>query len=510
MTMNLQRQNRLMQIIAVIFLFCQFTPVTSHAKPEQASIGTNLSPIKDWSSELVFNDLFKRARPWISNNNKQLPLDNAGWVTHLTLGQAATTYLLTNFTGHFPGYEYICYFEGDGSISFPESEIILSKPGELHIRLSETAKHLVLRINATTSKNYIRNIRIYPKASAQGATFRSPFLKRWREFSTLRFMDWMATNNSKARYWKDRPLPSDFSQATRKGVALEHMIELANRLQVSPWFCMPHQANDDYIRRFAMLVKKNLDPKLKVYIEYSNEVWNGLFKQSHYAIDQGVKLNLNNKRNKYLAGHRYYSQRSVEIFKIWEDVYKGHDKLVRVLSGQTWVPWIAQQILDWRNAYKHADVYAIAAYFGGRVNNKISNINKVTPSTLYPMLWLELSDLNKLIIQHKSITIQRNLDLVAYESGQHLVARNNPELDALYSKVNRSPEMIRVYQSFLKEWFNLGGSLLMNFSSVVRNSKYGKFGVLEWYDQPTQNTKYSTILKKQKSLVRSASPKLPL
>ena len=66
---------------------------------------------------------------------------------------------------------------------------------------------------------------------------------------------------------------------------------------------------------------------LKIYVEYSNEVWNGQFKQSKYAGEQGQKLGFGEKP--WEAAWHYTAYRSVEIFRIWEDVFGGRERLVR-------------------------------------------------------------------------------------------------------------------------------------------------------------------------------------
>ena len=73
------------------------------------------------------------------------------------------------------------------------------------------------------------------------------------------------------------------------------MVDLCNRLKINPWLCVPHLASDDYVRRFAEIVKRDWDPPLKVYVEYSNEVWNGIFEQHRYAKKQAKKLDLGPK-----------------------------------------------------------------------------------------------------------------------------------------------------------------------------------------------------------------------
>lgn len=39
------------------------------------------------------------------------------------------------------------------------------------------------------------------------------------------------------------------------------------------WINIPHAADDEYVTNLAKLIKDKLDPSLKVYVEYSNEVW---------------------------------------------------------------------------------------------------------------------------------------------------------------------------------------------------------------------------------------------
>jgi hypothetical protein len=43
------------------------------------------------------------------------------------------------------------------------------------------------------------------------------------------------------------------------------------------WFCIPFKADDDYVRKYAEYLKTNLREDIKIYVEYSNEVWNGFF-----------------------------------------------------------------------------------------------------------------------------------------------------------------------------------------------------------------------------------------
>jgi hypothetical protein len=189
--------------------------------------------------------------------------------------------------------------------------------------------------------------------------FNPDFLKRLKNFNTIRFMDWMLTNGSEQKSWKDRPT-TNYCNYTEHGVSVEVMADLCNRLGADAWFCIPHLADDDYIRQFAILVKKLLKPELKVYIEYSNEVWNSGFKQNHYAQQKAKELQIPPLERPWEGAGKFYAKRSVEIFKIWEDVF--NKQLVRIIawqaaSGEYWTDKI---VLSYNDTYKNCDALAIA------------------------------------------------------------------------------------------------------------------------------------------------------
>ena len=271
--------------------------------PAQSRLGMNLSGIVDWNTEHPFVDVFQLSRQWISQKQgqpwgkgPQLDLDEHGWIRKLGPDCFAETPLLTG--GHAPAGDYVCLFEGEGQIEFGANSKVVERAAErLVVTIEGRKAGTFLSIRKTNPENPVRNIRlIMPglEKSYHTEPFAPAFLNRWRGFNTLRFMDWMDTNGSKQRDWSDRPKVDD-STWSAKGVPVEVMVDLCNRLKLNPWFCMPHLASDDYVRRFAEIVKRDLDPALKVHVEYSNEVWNGIFEQHRYAEEQAKKLDLGPK-----------------------------------------------------------------------------------------------------------------------------------------------------------------------------------------------------------------------
>jgi len=75
-------------------------------------------------------------------------------------------------------------------------------------------------------------------------------------------MDWIGTNNSTQKEWSKRPTPSSVD----KRQSLEYAVQLCNTLNFDGWFCIPHMANDNYIREYAKFVRDNLNSNLKAYI----------------------------------------------------------------------------------------------------------------------------------------------------------------------------------------------------------------------------------------------------
>ncbi len=104
--------------------------------------------------------------------------------------------------------------------------------------------------------------------------FNPDFLRRLEGFEALRFMDWMETNDSEQSGWADRPRVTDYTYSLR-GVPAEVMLDLANLLGADAWFNMPHLADDDYIRRFATLVRNGLWTDLTAYVEFPTKSGTG-------------------------------------------------------------------------------------------------------------------------------------------------------------------------------------------------------------------------------------------
>lgn len=489
---------------------------TSAAAPAAApfQLGTNLSGLADWSTEIPFKDVFKSARAWISQREGRpwgqgppLELDAHGWPKRLEPGCRAETPMLT--AEHDPGGAFVCLYEGKGNIEFGNvGGFRQVAPGEIAVDVKPN-QVVWLRLLATDPDDPVRHIRFV--RAADRATFeqdpwREDFLARWRGFKVVRFMDWQATNGSQVREWADRPTVDDAVWTTH-GVPLEMMVDYCNRTGNAPWFCLPHLASDDFVRQFARLVKGTLRADLPVYVEYSNELWNYGFQQTGWCRDEGKRLGLSD--NDHQAMLRFASQRSVAIFGIWEEVFGGAERLRRVMASQSANAWNAEQKLTWQNAAAHCDALAIAPYFGYQFGDP-RTANEVAAWPVEQLLDRCLQAIDTDVREHieshlkllanPQVTGGRKLELIAYEAGQHLVghggAENNEALTNLFIAANRHPRMGELYRRYITQWRELGGGLLCNFSSVGRPSKWGSWGVLESESQdPATAPKLQALLE---------------
>jgi len=481
--------------------------------PNAASaLGINLGGVTYWSSEIVFVDLFKHAQTFKSQapgkgygQGGPLELTEDGWVQSLRDdGHFADSIVLSRPKLGYPGGVYTCLYEGRGKLQFAYgTQVVDERPGRILVKVEPTQNILTVRISEANPSDPVRNIRmILPgfEETYETQPFHPDFLQRWERFKVLRFMDFQRTNNSQQVHWSDRATPAKQTQGSEAGVALEYLVELANTLGADPWFCMPHQATDDYVRQFAEQVRATLKPELKIYIEYSNECWNGIFAQARYCRDQGKALGLSD--NDFQAQLRYCSRRAVEIFAIWEEVFGGTDRLVRVLAAQSANPWTSEQVLDFDKAYEHADALGVAPYFGNALGNPKtqSEVAAMTVDEVLDRCAVHIAQGNETIARQAQLASARGLHLVAYEAGQHLVghggAENNEPLMELFHAANRHPRMGALYHDYLAGWKANGGDLAAIFSSMGTYSKWGSWGLLEYHGQPVEEApKYQAVLE---------------
>lgn len=497
--------------------------------PVRKPIGVNLARCQDWSSEFVFKDAFKMSREWTQINvinaatvaGFVIPLRDDGYPLAIPFASGGInlgvrTYMFTGADYPIPSGEYTLLAEGQGSIRIQQiaggATRTLECPGSLVFPVNPSGM-VILDILRSEAADPVRNVRLVMPGFAdtyEAEPFFPDFLDFLRDFHCIRFMNWMRTNGSNIVSWEQRT-PADYYSQTlpfhgastpHRGVAYEYMTLLCNTLQKDAWVNIPHQADDDYIENFARFLKNNLDPSLKIYLEYSNELWNlhSDFTQTVWIGNRGATLgypgDLNNQRRLFTA------KRSADVFRIFEGVFgeAAPTRLVKVLAGQAVNPFIAETIL---NAFVNnlenvnpdgvqADALAIAPYFGNAVaivadvDGALDNAAAHMTATTFPG-----------IRNHLNMLASRGWDipLIAYEGGQHLHSSNG--MSSIFCEANRNERMRELYCQYFDFWYENAGGLFVHYTSIAPcSSRGGNWGLKEYPAQPAAAApKYRAILE---------------
>jgi hypothetical protein len=496
--------------VVVICLLLLSLSIQVSAQP-RSPIYMNLEWVNAEMRSWMFLDVFKNSRPWVSNRVGQpwgaggtLDLRSDGWIASLQAGQYATAILLNYPVSQHPFSQYVVLYDGEGRIEFGAGSAQVTSRAAGRMTITIQSVPVLLEVRETNPENPLRNIRVVPvewESNYQTQIFHPVFLQSLSGYPVIRFMDVMRTNNNPSVNWSDRTTPDSSTQGTSRGMALEYMIMLANRVGFDPWFTIPFNATDDYIRSFATMARDQLDPGRRVVIELSNEVWNCLFSQCTQARALGLANGLSGEATQ--AGHFWYARRSVQMFQIFEEVFGGTQRLYRVLASQSANDWVSRQVTQFENAGQYADALAIAPYFGVTVAPaRLDEYIDLTVDELIARTAGQIeTGIPQYIRNHLTIASNLGLDLIAYEGGQHFVGingvENNATLNQLFDDVNRDPRMRCLYRQYLDTWSEItGGGAFALFNYISSWSIYGRWGVLEYQTQPIADApKYQGILE---------------
>ncbi len=510
-------------------------------------IGINFADVKDWSSELVFVDVMKMAREWVSSDADksgswdtghayEIRYDEDGYpleIPYPLAGKPAQKVKTILFTGgaksHHPVGTYTLFYDGEGDISVSGAAKIISRTtnstgGKYLIDVS-TDGSIILTIDRSVRGNHIRNIRfIMPgyENTYEAQIFYPQFLNRYENVSVVRFMNFGNINDNPLVRWENRPRTTDYVQTSSRGVSAEYMLMLANTMDIDPWFTIPHMADDEYVRNFARLVRDGLKKDKTVYIEYSNELWNGGFKGTGWVRTKGCQdpdaFVLHSGGNDWgvsgcddgASGFRFQAKRSARIFEIFRDEFGNESgRIVNAIASQAANRGVSTALFA---AFDdpainptgiRPDALAIAPYFGGGVADQIANtgeIGQVSVDTILDRAERDIdTNVRDWIVKQKQVADVEGVALIAYEGGQHLVGtrgnQDNDKLTSLLHAANRHPRMYDLYVKYLDAWYGSGGGPLVLFNSVYSPNKWGSWGHLEYQDQPDNTApKYRAIL----------------
>ncbi|MEZ5798174.1 MAG: hypothetical protein R3D63_12245 [Paracoccaceae bacterium] len=532
------------------------------AMPELTAISNpslmlGLAGVNDWSVQQPFLDVMKTARPWVGHLPGQWggwdeaalraagALDENGWPVRIPPGVSGiSTLILTDLPAEAGGMagRYVLSHDGKGDLAVEgRVQVALIGPRAIIFDYVPGPGAVVLTLRATDAADPIRNIRVVrtdrEAALAAGEIFNPDWLARIEGARGLRFMDWMATNNSVLSGVEGRPRVEDYSWA-RVGVPAEVMVALANRLQAEPWLTLPHAATDDLVRAYAAIFRDGLDPGLRVWVEYSNEVWNWQFQQAHWAEAMGRE-----RWGQDGTWLQFYGQRAAEVMAVFSAEMGDPARVVRVIATQTGAKGAEEQILlaplavaEGRPApVESFDAYAVTGYFSGLLGAEHSlpavrgwlAESAEAAAGAARAAGLEGAEAEAFAADHRldlaleravaelrdgastgagedtlaqllsdtlpyqaGVAARHGLKLVMYEGGSHVVgygpAVEDEALTEFFIALNFSDGMGALYGELLAGWGRISDQPFNAFVDVYRPNKWGSWGAMRhlWDNNP--------------------------
>ena len=331
-------------------------------------LGANLNLIADFTRNHEFVDVMRQSREFGSLAdpfNTVIAVGPDGWPTGdfgvtLMAAQAGVQGLAGTYRVVFNGRATVTS-AASGTVG-PASYDAARNETRLDFSFPADGDTMALRfaVEPGAATNAVKNLRVIRPGfdPDDHPTFTPTWLAHVSRFRILRFMDWLSTNHRANAIvtWADRPT-LERKRTDAEGARWETVVELANAAGRDIWINIPVRANDDYVRNLATLLRESLAPGIRVYVEYSNELWNGAFDQFHIQRDLAIAeaaspsspLRYDGSTDTSVWAFRRVAKRSKEIGDTFASVWGAaaiNDRIRLVLPGQMANSFIVEQGLE--------------------------------------------------------------------------------------------------------------------------------------------------------------------
>jgi hypothetical protein len=491
------------------------------AQPPENKIGMNVDTPLDWVRDRAFADVMKASRQWMTPSNTPAAVDANGWPTQDAniVVWAGPPNMQGTYRFSFNGRANIALGFGSATLSNPNydaasnttsADLIYNGGQGLLLSFTNTQRAASSAVNTG-----ITNVKLMRPRTAGGTTpytteiFTDPFKSILTKFSVLRTKDFTSTDGNQIANWSDRTLPTTASQAIGnpnsppglwqgRGAAWEYVIELANETGKDVWISLPNRSTDDYVTKVAQMFKYGsdgvnpytspqaspvwppLNSNLNLYVENSNELWNGGFnfpqtQDNHNAAIAevnagGSPLNFDGSTNDWYWAWRRVAKRVIEISNIFRSVFGDADMMTRVRPvlmsqlGYTNGPLLQEMHMmqDYYNnpAYvttpRPPGYYIYAAggsgYYGPSDSSSVDQIFATMASTFPASLQADAN-----------WTLCFGVKRIAYEGGPGLQQTQNPTINANLAAAWADPRMTQVVVNQHNVWSQNAGDLLIYF-----------------------------------------------
>jgi hypothetical protein len=270
-------------------------------------IGINLNQNQWFRTQALWTDLTDSLGPWYSDMtlpaNALVPSTSIDANGFPTIGQAWVASPLPAYAAGTYTYTYqgssVLAFGGDAT-NATSTTVGNTTTGTVTFDPTKNdPRGFVIRYDRNSSSP-ITGLQLF--STSQGSlsnVFNNQTIQRLTPFSTTRYMDLLNTNSNTATMnWSNRTQSTFFTQSNNStGISYENIVASANATKNNLWINIPVNATNDYIRNLGTFLSNNLDPSLKVTVEYGNEMWN-------FGTPAGaaMKTNALNDANTSIAG----------------------------------------------------------------------------------------------------------------------------------------------------------------------------------------------------------------
>jgi hypothetical protein len=445
----------------------------------------------DWDLAKPLVDVMKLARGWETPSGGKprtephgWPLEDARITVWADLAGMNGTYKLS-----FTGQASIIA----GWVGWPDGRVANHSYNPLTNTTTadviiDSSEKMTLQLSFEGTSGGIKNVKLIRPGYTGGETFTTSYKQALGKASVIRFMDFANTNNNSEVNWSDRKSPAYYSQAvaadgTQSGSAWEYAIQLSNELKRDAWINVPINATDDYIVKLAQLWRDGdtvegvaypgLDPGLKIYLEYGNEVWNSDFNTHRLNLAAAVaevraghsNLNYDGSSVEDNWAWRRTGRRIKEISDGFRSVFGDAAMGARirpVLTAQSGFSEPGRQgLLFLENAFgsQHPVNYYLYGFGGGPYYHPDNDSDALTLDTFFAALlspwWL------KEVQVDTDWAAAYGLKHVAYEGGPSLDKTGHSE--SVKAAAVKDPRMTAAMVRQHQAWTANGGDLFMYY-----------------------------------------------
>ena len=456
-------------------------------------LGANLPGVSDYSYTPVYADLIHQGRrfgpatgPW---GYESVPVGSDGWPTGdfgiflMTVPGRGGTYKVS-----FTGQATVGHIASVSTTLANKVYDPVTNRTTLDVIRGTDGQQMVLSFTNTGSG--IKNLKVVRPGydPLNPPLFTTEFLNHIARFKTLRFMDWLKTNNNNVvSTWATRSTLNTH-YASDAGVPWEHIIALANQTGQDIWINIPVKADDDYVLQLAQLLKSTLRSDVKVYVEYSNELWNWSFWQygtnrdlatAEVTANPSSTLVYDHTTDTGIMTYRRVAKRGKEISDIFRSVYGDAAMMSTVrpiFASQIVQPYLSEVGLDFIDAVYGTPSRYFYALAGAPYYNMGTQQTMDGLSVDQVLAALDAS-VNSLVSTNyfeKNIALARRhkLAFVGYEGGADTFGSGSI---AAKKAASLDPRMLTTCRRYMDTWYANGGEMMMWFTAGAGNwdTNYG-------------------------------------